>query len=124
MVNFALTEEQIEFRKWLHEFAEKEIRPVASRYDEEETFPWEVVKKAAEIGLYGFDIYAQGGADESGLMMPILAEELSWGCAGIALSILGTGLPLAALASSGTGEQLTKWLPLLFGTVEDPKLGA
>ncbi|MHB8512815.1 MAG: acyl-CoA dehydrogenase family protein [Actinomycetota bacterium] len=124
MVNFALTEEQIEFRKWVHEFAEREVRPVASRYDEEETFPWEVVKKAAEVGLYGFDIYAQGGADESGLMMAILAEELSWGCAGIALSILGTGLPLAALASSGTGEQLSRWLPEMFGTVEEPKLGA
>lgn len=124
MANFALTEEQIEFRKWLHEFAEKEIRPVAPYYDEEEKFPWEVLKKAAEIGLYGFDIYAQGGADESGLMMPILAEELSWGCAGIGLSILGTGLPLAALAGSGTGEQLARWAPVMFGKPEDPKLGA
>ena len=124
MVNFALTEEQVEFQKWLHGFAETEIRPVASEYDESEEFPWEVVKKAAEIGLYGFDIYAQGGADESGLMMPILAEELSWGCAGIGLSILGTGLPLAALASSGTPEQLQKWVPEMFGTPEQVKLGA
>ncbi len=124
MVNFSLTEEQVEFRKWLHEFAEKEIRPVASHYDEIEEFPWPVLKKAAEIGLYGFDFYIQGGTDESGLMMPIAAEELSWGCAGIGLGILGTGLPLAALASSGTGEQLQKFAPLMFGTPDDPKLGA
>jgi len=124
MVNFALTEEQVEFQKWLHGFAETEIRPVASHYDETEEFPWEVIKKAAEIGLYGFDIYAQGGTDESGLMMPILAEEIAWGCAGIGLAILGTGLPLAAVASSGTPEQLQTWVPLMFGTAQDPKLGA
>ena len=45
MVNFALTEEQLEFQKWLHGFAETEIRPVASQYDESEEFPWEVVKR-------------------------------------------------------------------------------
>ncbi|MCA1834627.1 MAG: acyl-CoA dehydrogenase family protein, partial [Actinobacteria bacterium] len=40
MANFALTEEQTEFRKFLREFAEKEIRPVAAEYDETEEFPW------------------------------------------------------------------------------------
>ena len=39
----------------VHEFAENEIRPVAAQYDESEEFPWPVVKKAAEIGLYSLD---------------------------------------------------------------------
>ena len=47
MPHFGLTEEQIEFRKWVREFAEKEVRPVAAHYDETEDFPWPVVKKAA-----------------------------------------------------------------------------
>jgi acyl-CoA dehydrogenase len=124
MVNFALTEEQQEFRKWLHEFAEKEMRPVAPQYDETEDFPWPVLKKAAEIGLYSFDFYAQAVADESGLFLPLGMEELAWGCAGIGLSIFGTGLPLSALSATGTPEQLLAWAPKMFGTPEDPKIGA
>lgn len=124
MADFALTAEQVEFRKWVHEFAEQQIRPVAPEYDESEDFPWPVVKKAAEVGLYSFDFYMQIGQDEAGLMMAIALEELAWGCAGITLGIMGTGLPLAALAASGTPEQTMKWAPLMFGTPEQPALGA
>ncbi len=56
--------------------------------------------------------------------MPIVLEELCHGCAGIALGIFGTGLPLAAIAYSATGEQLAEWAPKMFGTPQDPKLGA
>ena len=52
MPHFGLTEEQVEFRKWLHEFAEREIRPVAAEYDETEDFPWPVLKKAAELDTW------------------------------------------------------------------------
>src|SRR5947207_7982608 len=50
-MEFGLTEEQRELQKWAHDFAEKEIRPVAPHYDETEEFPWDVLKKAAEVGL-------------------------------------------------------------------------
>ncbi|MGZ4190120.1 MAG: acyl-CoA dehydrogenase family protein, partial [Actinomycetota bacterium] len=93
-------------------------------YDETEDFPWPVIKKAAEIGLYAFDFYMQVGQDESGLMMPIALEESAWGCAGITLGIFGTGLPLAAIAASGTPDQTLKWAPKMFGTPEQPALGA
>jgi len=123
MADFALTAEQLEFKKWCHEFSEKEIRPVAAEYDESEDFPWPVVKKAAEIGLYSLDFYMQLGQDESGLSFPIALEEMAWGCAGIGLGIFGTGLPLAALASQDP-EAVIKWAPKMFGTPEDPRLGA
>src|SRR5713101_1132321 len=123
MADFALTAEQKEFRKWVHDFAEKEIRPVAAEYDETEEFPWPVVKKAAEIGIYAFDFYMQVGQDESGLMMPIALEESAWGCAGITLGIFGTGLPLAAVAAQDP-EAVLKWAPKMFGTPDDPRLGA
>ena len=55
MISFELTDEQREIRDWVHAFAEKEIRPVAAHYDETEEFPWPVVKKAAEVGLYSVD---------------------------------------------------------------------
>jgi alkylation response protein AidB-like acyl-CoA dehydrogenase len=109
-----LTEEQIATQKWAHEFAEKEIRPVAPQYDETEEFPWPVVEKAREIGLYSLDYYHQAGADDSGLTSAIVSEELTWGCAGITLAIFGTGLALAGLAGSGTPDQFNHWAPKMF----------
>ncbi|HEX2058535.1 MAG TPA: acyl-CoA dehydrogenase family protein [Actinomycetota bacterium] len=123
-MDFSLTEEHKELQKWAHEFAEKEIRPVAAHYDETEEFPWPVVKKAAEAGLYSVDIYLQAQQDPTGLTLPLLMEETFWGCAGIGLAIFGTGLPLSALASVGTPEQLFEWAPRMFGTVEEPKVAA
>ena len=123
-MDFALSEEHQELQKWAHEFAEKEIRPVAAHYDETEEFPWPVLKKASEAGLYSVDIYLQAQQDPTGLTLPILMEEVFWGCAGIGLCIFGTGLPLSALAAVGTPEQLFEWAPRMFGTPEDPKVGA
>jgi acyl-CoA dehydrogenase len=123
-VDFSLSEEHVELQKWAHEFAEKAIRPAAAEYDESEEFPWPVLKKAAEAGLYSVDIYLQSQQDSSGLTLPIVMEETFWGCAGIGLCIFGTGLPLSALAAIGTQEQLIEWAPKMFGTAEDPKVAA
>jgi acyl-CoA dehydrogenase len=123
-VDFSLSEEHLELQKWAHEFAEKEIRPAAADYDESEEFPWPVLKKAAEAGLYSVDIYLQSQQDSSGLTLPIVMEETFWGCAGIGLCIFGTGLPLSALAAIGTQDQLVEWAPKMFGTPEDPKVAA
>ncbi len=123
-MDFSLSEEHVELQKWAHEFAEKEIRPVAAEYDESEEFPWAVLKKAAEAGLYSVDIYLQAQQDSSGLTLPIVMEETFWGCAGIGLCIFGTGLPLSALAAIGTQDQLIEWAPKMFGTPEDPEVAA
>lgn len=124
MIGFTLGEDQVAAQKWVREFAQKEIRPVAPHYDETEEFPWPVVRKAAEIGLYGRDYYQMVAEDESGVLQPALAEELSWGCAGIALGILGTGLPLMALMLQGTPEQIGRFVPEVFGTPEEPRVAA
>jgi alkylation response protein AidB-like acyl-CoA dehydrogenase len=124
-VDFQLTEDHLTARKWAHDFAEREIRPVATQYDETEEFPWPVVKRAAEIGLYSVEFWTEMVTpDQTGLILPLVMEEGSWGCAGISLGIFGTGLPLAALAYSATPEQLLEWAPRMFGTAADPKLGA
>jgi alkylation response protein AidB-like acyl-CoA dehydrogenase len=124
-MDFQLTEDHLTARKWARDFAQKEIRPVAPEYDESEDFPWPVVKKAAEIGLYSTEFWTEMVAgDQSGLILPIVMEEACWGCAGISLGIFGTGLPLAALAYSATPEQILAWAPKMFGTPEDPKIAA
>src|SRR5207244_9413754 len=108
----------------VHAFAEKEIRPVAAQYDESEEFPWPVVKKAAEVGLYGVDFLQQTYGDSTGIMPALVSEELTWGCAGIALALQGTGLPVAAIFSQGTPEQIATWIPACYGTADKPALGA
>ena len=70
------------------------------------------------------DFFAQQAAEPTGLGFLTAFEEMFWGDAGIALSIMGTGLAAAALAANGTPEQLGRWLPEMFGTPGDPKLGA
>src|SRR5260370_22442209 len=50
-LDFTLTPEQEDIKGLAHEFAEKEIRPVAPHYDEAEEFPWPVLKKAHDGGL-------------------------------------------------------------------------
>jgi acyl-CoA dehydrogenase len=123
-VDFSLTPEQRELKAWAHDFAVNEIRPVAAKYDQTGDFPWPVVKKAAEVGLYGIDLYMQHQADPTGLTLPIIMEEVFWGCAGIGLALFGTGLSLAGLASSGTPQQFLEWAPRMFGTPEEPAVAA
>jgi acyl-CoA dehydrogenase len=124
-MDFQLSEDLLTTQKWAREFAEKEIRPVAPEYDESEEFPWPVVKKAAEIGLYGPEFYVEMVAqDQTGITLPLVLEELCWGCAGIGLAIIGTGLPLSALAYSGTPAQFGEWAPKMFGTPEEPAVGS
>ena len=54
----------------------------------------------------------------------IYAEEMHWGCAGIALAISASTLCAAGIASSGTPEQIGHWIPEVVGTKGNPKIGA
>ena len=119
-----LSDDVIEVRDWVHQFAAEVIRPAASEWDEREETPWPVIQEAAKVGLYSPDFFAQQAAEPTGLGMLTAFEEVFWGDAGIALSIMGTGLAAAALAGNGTPEQIGRWLPDMFGTPGDPKLGA
>ena len=111
-------------RDWLHEFAASVIRPAAAEWDEREQVPWPILQEAAKIGLYSLDFLAAQFFEESGLGIPVAFEELFWGDAGIGLSIVASGLAGIAVVSNGTNEQVGEWLPQLFGTADDVKLGA
>jgi len=113
-----------EMRDWLHGFAEKVIRPAGAEWDEREETPWPILEEAAKIGLYSLDFFAQQWFEPSGLGTLVAFEELFWGDAGIALSLVGSGLAAIAVASNGTNEQIGEWLPEIFGSPGDIKLGA
>jgi acyl-CoA dehydrogenase len=123
-VDFALNEEQLEFQAYCRRFASEVMRPVAAKHDREQSVPWDVMRTAREWGLSGMDHLQRVAADDDGIMSVIYAEELHWGCAGIALSISASSLAAAGIASSGTPEQMGRWLPECFGEGDDLKLGA
>jgi len=119
-----LTEDQQTLQKWVHEFSENVIRPVASEWDEREETPWPVIQEAAKAGLYSLDFFGQTWGDQTGISLPIVMEELFWGDAGIGLSIVGTTLGVAGILSNGTPEQIGEWVPRCFGSENDVKLAA
>jgi alkylation response protein AidB-like acyl-CoA dehydrogenase len=119
-----LNEDQLQMQKWVHDFAENVIRPVAADYDEREETPWDVIQEAANIGLYSWEAVSSWFADPTGLTMALVSEELSWGCAGIALALMGTTLGVSGIVGNGTPEQIAEWVPQCFGTADDIHLSA
>jgi acyl-CoA dehydrogenase len=119
-----LNQDQLDVRDWVRGFAQNVVRPAAHEWDEREEMPWPLIQEAAKIGLYSFEALAQFYADETGLLLPIVNEELFWGDAGIGMAIMGTTLAVAAIFSSGTGEQFGEWVPQCYGTPDDPKVAS
>ncbi len=122
--SFELDQDHLDLREWVHTFAADVIRPAAAEWDEKEEFPWPVVEEAAKAGLYSVDFIVAQAFDETGLGFPITMEELFWGDAGIGLSIVGTSLAAAGVRASGTDEQVAEWIPAMYGSPGDLKLGA
>lgn len=124
MVDFELTEEQRLMQKTAHEFAEREMRPVSLDYDKKGVVPWDVVKKAHEIGLDTAFIPAAygGGGVDSVLTQVIVMEELNWGCAGIATGLIGAGLAYLPIIHMGTEDQKKRFLAHFTGP--EPRFGA
>ncbi|UTI65787.1 acyl-CoA dehydrogenase family protein [Paraconexibacter antarcticus] len=105
MVDFTLTDEQKNLRELAHDFAEKEIRPVAWELDKESTFPRAIIDKAFEVGLMNTHVEEQyGGPGLSYLDGCIIEEELSWGCSGVQTSLGCNGLASAPVFLGGSEE--------------------
>jgi alkylation response protein AidB-like acyl-CoA dehydrogenase len=123
-MDFGFSDEQREFKARCRRFAAEVIRPVAVTHDAEESTPWEAIKAAREWGLHGIEHLQRMANDPDGQVGVIYAEELHWGCAGVALAISGSSLAAAGLAASGTPEQIAQWVPECFGVDGEVKLGA
>jgi len=124
MVDFELTDEQRLMQKTAHEFAEREMRPVALEYDKKGTVPWDVIKKAHALGLdtaFIPEAYGGGGIDST-LTHVIVTEELNWGCAGMATGLIGAGLAYLPIIHMGTEDQKKRFLTRFTGP--EARLGA
>src|SRR5438270_2066504 len=122
MVDFTLTDEQRNLREMAHDFAVKEIRPVAWEYDRDGTWPEDIIEKAWELGLMNSHIEEEyGGAGAGYLDGCLIEEELSWGCSGIQTSLVCNGLATTPIALGGSEEIKQKYLGML---TEAPKLAS
>ncbi len=74
MVDFTLTDEQKALREMAHDFAEKEMRPVAWEYDKDGTWPEDVMRTAWELGLMNSHIEEEYGAEDFKLASFCLTE--------------------------------------------------
>jgi acyl-CoA dehydrogenase len=122
MIDFSSTEEQKALRELAHDFAEKEIRPVAWEYDRDSTWPQAIIEKAWEVGLMNPQIPAEyGGAGASSMDGVLIEEELGWGCSGIGTSISCNGLASAPVVLGGSEQVKKIYLGML---TEAPKLAS
>ncbi len=123
-MNFDLTEEQRLWRKSVHEFVEKEVRPKAREVDEKNEFNWDAVRKMGPLGLLGLNIpEAYGGAGVDAVSAAIAIEEIGWGCGSTALAIAAhNGLGTTPIVLYGSEELKKKWLARVAGG--KGKLGA
>src|ERR1017187_9468622 len=119
-----LNDDQLQVLRWVHDFPANVVRPAAHEWDEREETPRPIIEEAARIGMYSFDFVANCFADPTGLLLPLVNEEMVWGDAGIALATLASTLGVAGIVAAGTPEQVAEWAPQCFGQGGDVQLAA
>jgi len=116
VLDYRLTDEQAMIRDLARTIADNEIRPVAAEYDRSGDFPWPVVEKIAEAGLFGVFIdEAYGGlaGDSRTMNMVLVTEELSKACGGISLAFASTALGALPIIVSASDEVKERFLPAI-----------
>jgi alkylation response protein AidB-like acyl-CoA dehydrogenase len=114
-MNFELTQEQRMFRETVHDFAAREVKPLARHTDESGEFNWVAVRKMGPIGLLGLQVPEEfGGAEVDAICATIAIEELGWACGSTALAISAHNcLGMGPLVDFGSQALKDRWLPLL-----------
>ncbi|CAO3694854.1 hypothetical protein G6F70_003815 [Rhizopus microsporus] len=108
---FSLTEEQKSIQEMARKFTKEEIIPVAAEHDQTGKYPWEIIKKAWELGLVNTHIESKYGGMELGVFdSALISEELAYGCSGIQTAIEANNLAEAPLVVAGNDFQKKKYL--------------
>lgn len=121
-LNFDLTETQREMQQLARKFGREEILPRAAEYDQSMKFPWDLFKKAWELGLLnGFVPEKYGGLGQGIVEGCLVAEEMHYGCTGITTALQSSALAASPIMMGANDEQKKKYLGRL---VEEPVIGA
>jgi alkylation response protein AidB-like acyl-CoA dehydrogenase len=114
-MNFEQNENQKMIAQMVRDFAEKEIRPNMNKWDDEEFFPVDTMKKMGNLGLLGIYIpEVYGGSGFGYFEYATALMELGRVCGGIGLSVAAhNSLCTGHIYYHGTEEQKMKYLPKL-----------
>lgn len=109
-----LSDDQLEFYKSARSFADKELRPYSSKWDEDSIFPVETFKKSAELGFAGVLVREDvGGSALSRLDNVVVVEALATGCVGTVSMLCVHNMCAGMIDRFGNDEQRQRWLPSL-----------
>ncbi|MGO8916655.1 MAG: isobutyryl-CoA dehydrogenase [Stellaceae bacterium] len=113
-MDFTLTEEQRAIRETAREFAEREFRPYAARWDEECLFPVDALRQAAALGFAGIYVNeAMGGSGLSRLDAALIFEELATGCVSTSAYLSIHNMAAWMIDRFGDEGQRRRFLPKL-----------
>ena len=111
MLNFSLSDEQIQLQELASKFAKEEIIPKAQHHDKSGEYPLEIAKKAWELGLMNTHVPQEWGGLGLGVLDGcIITEELAYGCTGISTAMEANSLAAAPVIVAGTPEQKKEFL--------------
>jgi acyl-CoA dehydrogenase len=110
-MHFGLSDEQLALQATARRFAREQVAPIAAQHDRTAEFPREVIRQAWELGLSSTVIPVEyGGVGLSSVDSCLVTEEIAWGCAGIATSVMCNDLGLTPILVAGSPEQKQRWL--------------
>ena len=114
-MDFRLSDEQVQIKTMVREFAESEIRPHVMTWDEAQTFPKETIKKLGELGMLGVIFPEElGGAGLSYVDYVNVIEELAAVDSSVGLTVAAhNSLCSGHIYIAGNDEQRKKWMPKL-----------
>jgi alkylation response protein AidB-like acyl-CoA dehydrogenase len=109
------TEQHLAVREMVRQFAREEVAPVAAKYDAEATFPWENIRRMAELGLLGIPWPEElGGAGLDTMSYMIAIHELAKVDASHGLTVSAhTTLGTSPIVHFGTADQKRRYVPPL-----------
>ncbi|MFF0145282.1 alkylation response protein AidB-like acyl-CoA dehydrogenase [Amycolatopsis sulphurea] len=115
MIDFRLDEEYEALRKTVEDFAHTEVAPVIGPLYENEEFPYDLVAKMGEMGLFGLPFPEEfGGMGGDYFALCLALEELARVDSSVAITLeAGVSLGAMPIYRFGTPEQKAQWLPAL-----------
>ncbi len=122
-MDFKFTEEQKLVQQTAREFAEKEIEPIATEFDESQTFPWDTVNKLSKMGFMGIIVPEKyGGAGLDYISYVLAVKEISRFCGSHGITVAShNSLCSGHILLAGSEHLKEKYLPDL---ASGKKLGA
>ena len=108
-----LTDDQLQLKKVVQDFAEQVVLPVSYHHDKTKTFPYDVVRQMGEMGLFGLPFPEEyGGMGGDFFALCLALEELAKVDQSVAMTLeAGCSLGSMPVYRFGTEEQKQQWLP-------------